>query len=70
MQRFKFSGQVQRFLSAPSTASSVCRARLSARATDKIPNLAGNHGFGPGRLKQESGETPLPRPGLALVQIS
>jgi hypothetical protein len=51
----------------PPAPASVCRARIPSRAAEQIPDLAGNHGHGIGRLKEESGETPLPRPGLSSV---
>ena len=69
MQRFKSPGHAQRFSppmvpspTFPSAAASVCRARLSSRDGEQIPDLAGDHDSSPGRLREERGETASPLP--------
>ena len=68
MQRFKSPGQAQRFLAAYGPIAQHFRPRrhrVSAPVYrqglgEKIPDLAGDHGPGPGRLKGERSETSPP----------
>ena len=53
----------------PPAPTAGVRTRVSSGEAEQIPALAADHDSSPGRLKEESGERSLPRPGSAAVQI-